>query len=270
VLAAGENPCVTDAIFGRDLGLAGLPNARDLGGYTTANGREIRYGRLLRADAPIRATEEDLVILNALGATRMIDMRGDIEVERFGLGEWDIPRVHLPVGGDVMSIIMERLAGPDAGSMTAEISEQMMVDMYRDFVAEDASRGQFAAALKLIAAPDGLPLLFHCTAGKDRTGWLAALVLTALGVDRDTVIADYLLTNERFTTGRGAAGRDRLLAAMGGLVSDVSVLMPLFDARSDYLEAAFDEAETRYGTFEAFLRDGLDADVDRLRTNLLD
>jgi len=261
---------VTDAILGRDLGLAGLPNARDLGGYTTADGRDIRYGRLLRADAPIRATDEDLVILNGLGATRMIDMRGEGEIERFGLAEWDVPRVHLPIGGDVTSIILERLAAPDGASLTTEGTERLMIDMYREFVADDVSRGQFAAALRLIAAADGVPLLFHCTAGKDRTGWLAAIVLTALGVDRATVVADYLLTNDRFTTGRGAAGRARLLEAMSGVVPDIGVLMPLLEARSSYLDAAFDEVEMRYGTFEAFLRDGLDADVDGLRTNLLD
>ena len=260
---------MTDAILGRDLGLAGLPNARDLGGYTTADGRDIRYGRLLRADAPIRATDEDLVILNGLGATRMIDMRGEVEIERFGLSEWDVPRVHLPVGGDVASIILERLAGADGAALTADVTEQMMLDMYRNFVADDVSRGQFAAALALIAAADGVPLLFHCTAGKDRTGWLAAIVLSALGVDRETVVGDYLLTNERFTTGRGAAGRARLLEAMSGVVPDIGVLMPLLEARSSYLDAAFDEADARYGTFEAFLHDGLNADVDGLRTNLL-
>ncbi len=252
---------------GRDLGLAGLPNARDLGGYRTSTGDVIRHGVLFRADAPVKATDDDLAILDALGIVTVVDLRGATEAENFGVGTWPVPRVHLPVS-DVTTGILADLTGGNV--VEAGASERTMIGMYRDFVASAEPRRQFAAAVALIAAPGGVPLLFHCTAGKDRTGWLAAIVLTALGVDRDTVTADYLLTNERFTTGRGAVGRARLLASMAGFVDDIDLLTPLIDARASYLDAAFDEAESCYGSIGAFLRDGLDADVAGLRANLLE
>ncbi|HEY1486569.1 MAG TPA: tyrosine-protein phosphatase, partial [Micromonosporaceae bacterium] len=212
--------------------------------------------------------DEDLRTLDRLGIRRVIDMRGDGEIAYFGLSAWSTPRTHLPIS-DVVAGLLARQVKPGAEPLPAGSAETTMRDMYRDFVADPDSRGQFATALRMIADPDGVPLLFHCTAGKDRTGWLAALVLAALGVDRATITADYLLTNERFTTGRGAAGRARLLASLGELGVDVVAVLPLLEARTDYLDAAYDEVNARYGSMPTFLRDGLDVDVDALRVHLL-
>ncbi|WP_020522672.1 tyrosine-protein phosphatase [Catelliglobosispora koreensis] len=247
----------------RDLGLAGLPNARDLGGYRTVDGREVRQGVLFRADAPVRATEDDLKSLAALNCMQVIDLRGAQEIEMFGMVTWGVPREHLPVSDaaqEIVGLIRE-------SSVHAAEAERLMISMYRGFVSQEPARAQFAIALHRITTNS--PLLFHCTAGKDRTGWLSAIVLTALGVDRETVMADYLLTNERFTTGRGAVGRGHLLKALSELVADVNDVLPVLDARPAYLQAAFDEVDACYGTFEDFLKQGLNTDVDRMREVLL-
>jgi protein-tyrosine phosphatase len=223
---------------------------------------------LLRSDAPISATDEDLRTLDQLGVRRVIDMRGDGEIAYFGLSSWSTPRTHLPIS-DVVAALLAGQVQPGAKPLPPGSAETTMREMYRDFVADADSRAQFATALRMIADPDGVPLLFHCTAGKDRTGWLAALVLAALGVDRATITADYLLTNERFTTGRGAVGRSRLLASLGELGVDVVAVLPLLEARTDYLDAAYDEVDARYGSMTTFLHDGLDVDVDALRAILL-
>jgi protein-tyrosine phosphatase len=254
---------------GRDLGVAGLPNGRDLGGYRTAAGASVRCGVLLRSDAPITPAESNIRMLEQLGVRRVIDMRGDAEIAYFGLGAWTAPRTHLPIG-DVVAGLLAQQVQPDAAPLPPGAAETTMRRMYRDFVADEAGRAQFSAALRLIAGPDGVPLLFHCTAGKDRTGWLAALVLAALGVDRATITADYLLTNDRFTTGRGAAGRARLLAQLSDRGVDVGSVLPLLEARLEYLDAAFTEVDARFGGMAEFLREGLDADVDALRRNLLE
>jgi protein-tyrosine phosphatase len=126
--------------------------------------------------------------------------------------------------------------------------------MYRWFVTDAGARARFAAVLRVIAEADGAPVLFHCTAGKDRTGWTAALLLTALGVPREAVLADYLLTNERAA---------RLIARADPL------LLPLARADAAYLDAAFDEIARGWPTFEAFWHDGLGLDhatLHRLRT----
>jgi protein-tyrosine phosphatase len=112
-----------------------------------------------------------------------------------------------------------------------------------------------------------LPLLFHCTAGKDRTGWLAAIVLSALDVDRDTVLADYLRTTEL-----NANGRDYMLSNLSERIASPDVVLPLIEARVEYLQAAFDEADSRFGGMDGYLRDGLgldDAVLASLRANLL-
>jgi protein-tyrosine phosphatase len=258
---------------GRDLDLAGLPNARDLGGYPAADGRAVRAGLLLRAEALTNATPEDVAALVALGVGVVIDLRGESEIASFGKGPWTGARAHLPTT-DLTGAIFKKMvkAGPDGEPLAEDEAVEVMVEMYRQFVADDDCRAAFASALALITeqAAQGTPILFHCTAGKDRTGWLSAIVLSALGADRETVLADYLLTNERATQGRGAESRAKLLALLRGMVGERQPIGPLLDVRREYLKAAFDEAEAGYGSMDAFLREGLGADVDRLRAALLD
>ena len=258
---------------GRDLELVGLPNARDLGGYPAADGGAVREGLLLRAEALTNATPEDLARLAELGVGVVVDLRGDSEIAAFGKGPWTGPRAHLPTA-DLTQAVFKRMveAGPDGEPLAEDEVVAVMIEMYRQFVAEDSCRAAFASALALITerASQGSPTLFHCTAGKDRTGWLSAVLLTALGTDRETVIADYLLTNERAAQGRGAESRAKLLTMLRQLVGEKQPTAPLLDVRREYLRAAFDEAEAGYGSMDAFLRDGLGADVDRLRAALVE
>ena len=257
---------------GRDLELVGLPNARDLGGYPAADGRAVREGLLLRSEALTNATPEDVAALVEFGVGVVVDLRGDSEIATFGQGPWTGRRAHLPTT-DLTQAVFARMvkAGPDGDPLAEDEVVEVMIEMYRQFVADDSCRAAFASALALITeqATQGSPTLFHCTAGKDRTGWLSAIVLTALGTDRETITADYLLTNERAAQGRGAESRAKLLALLHQLVGERQPTAPLLDVRREYLKAAFDEAEAKYGSMDAFLRDGLGADVDGLRAALV-
>jgi len=255
--------------FRRDLGLAGLPNARDLGGYRTSSGGVVRPGLLFRADAPAKATDADLSVLRGLRIVQVIDLRGDSEVDAFGTGSWEATRIHLPVGDTSQGILAELAEASKSGKADVAMARRMMTDSYRHFVSDDDARGQFAAAARLLAAPGGVPAMFHCTAGKDRTGWLAAIVLTALGVDHREVVADYLMTNTCFATGRGAAGRQGLLTSLRTFTDDARLFLPVLDADPSYLAAAFGEVRRIYGTFDAFLDDGLQLNAVQLRRNLL-
>ena len=141
--------------------------------------------------------------------------------------------------------------------------------MYRWFVTDPVIRSRFAETVRLLADPAGTSVLFHCTAGKDRTGWVAAIVLTALGVDRDTVYADYLLTNER-----SAATVERIMAAFTRhkMLEDPTLMLPVIRAEAAYLDASFAAVEEGWTDFESFLTDGLDLDpgeLAALRANLL-
>lgn len=257
---------------GRDLGLQGLPNARDLGGYRCSDGYLVRPGLLLRSEALTHATEADVEVLRGLGVALVIDLRGEVEAAGRGVGPWTGPRTHLPTTDVTQTVFAEMTsAGPDAEPLEEEALVKIMVEMYRQFVADESSRSAFSAALNLIADTTGRgeAVLFHCTAGKDRTGWLAALVLSALGVDRATVYTDYLLTNERSGTGRGAQTRTGILAMLRRLVGEHQPVLPLIEVRPEYLDAAFAEVADRYGSVEAFLVSGLGLDAGRFREAVL-
>ncbi|MET8698442.1 tyrosine-protein phosphatase [Kitasatospora sp. NPDC004723] len=262
----------------RSLGLLGAVNARDLGGYRTAEGSLLRAGVALRSDGLSRLTDEDLTRLAGLGLRRIVDLRSPAEVREAGADRIvDGMAVHqMPVFAtdfDVHATLREALADRDPGKQRALLgggrADAMMTGLYRWFVTDRIARERFAGVLRLLADPDGAPLLFHCSAGKDRTGWTAAVLLTALGVDRETVVTDYLLTNER-----SAAVVTTVLEGFRtrGLMDEPELLLPVFRAERSYLEAAFEEVETGWPDFGAFWADGLGLDeavLAGLRANLL-
>lgn len=308
--ADGDAPTVADAptvgeraMVARSLGLQGALNARDLGGYRTADGRSVRHGVALRSDALHRLSTEDLEILSGLGLRQVVDLRGLAEVRENGADRvpgLPVARIdeaehsatpctvvpdspdgvvlhHLPVYSeqyDIYVALRDALASRDAAAQRALLGdgagEAMMVGLYRWFVTDAGARERYARVLRLLAEPGGTPLLFHCTAGKDRTGWAAALLLTALGVDRDTVFDDYLLTNERH-----AVIVERVMNAFGTkrIMDEPELMMPVYRAEPAYLEAAFAEVADGWPSFDDFLADGLGLDDSArrgLRANLLD
>ncbi|MFF1902406.1 tyrosine-protein phosphatase [Kitasatospora sp. NPDC058218] len=286
----------------RSLGLRGAVNARDLGGYRTAGGQVLRSGVALRSDGLNRLTDEDLDLLGALGLRQVVDLRSLDEVREAGpdrvrglpvaaiaaaelsAAPITVERTtpdgvtlhHLPVFAadfDIYVALRDALADRSPEKQRTLLGDgraaAMMTGLYRWFVTDRVARERFATVLRLLAAPDGAPLLFHCSAGKDRTGWTAALLLTALGVDRETVFADYLLTNER-----SAEIVENIVDSFGtrGLMQEPELLLPVFRAERCYLEAAFEEVAAGWADFEAFWQDGLgldDAVLAGLRANLL-
>jgi protein-tyrosine phosphatase len=132
-----------------------------------------------------------------------------------------------------------------------------MVAIYRWFVTGTGARAGFGAALRSIAAARGAPVLFHCSAGKDRTGWLSAVLLDVLGVDRTDIMVDYVATTEY-----ARAPNANIMNAMRarGMRVEPEVLLPVLEAREEYLSAAYAAVEREYGGLTAYLRDGLDVD----------
>ncbi|MCM0675640.1 tyrosine-protein phosphatase [Micromonospora phytophila] len=263
---------------GRDWQLVGAPNARDLGGMVGADGRRVRPGVLLRTPALGRLIDEDLPVLAKLGPACVVDLRDDSEMavappDRLP-GE---PRVvHLPVhdaAHPVFTYVSAMLLGHDLGAY-AELARQgtpaAMAAIYRWFVTGESARAGFSAAVRLAAAPENLPLVYHCSAGKDRTGWLTVVLLSALGVDEVTIRADYL-ANNRLTESLREVILEALRQRQPGL--DVDAVRPVLEVRAEYLDAAYAEVRRVHGSFGAYLRDGLgitDEIVAALRTHLLD
>jgi protein-tyrosine phosphatase len=166
----------------------GVLNFRDLGGYETEDGRRTRWGRLFRSDAMHDLTEDDLVVFRGLGIAAVVDLRSTSEVKRTGRGllaHEEHKFVNVPVLSNY-EINEPRETGFD---------EDYLSRRYLQYL--DVGAPAFVRVMEEMAIADNYPLVFNCFLGKDRTGVLAALVLSCLGVERSTVVEDYALTNAR-------------------------------------------------------------------------
>ena len=226
------------ADFSRSLDLSGASNFRDLGGYASQDGRQIRWRRIFRSDHLASLTGQDRQLLAGLGVGRTVDFRGQAESAALA---YELPEVRyhaLPIEPTVVQRAKEMaLAGH---SMTAPIAVQLMQDTYRAFVSDNTS--QFASLFEQLLLED-TPLVFHCTAGKDRTGFAAALVLLALGVSREVVMQDYLLTNG-------------LYRRPSGLVSSApeEVLNVIWRVQAEFLQAALQAVDHDHGGVQRYLK----------------
>ena len=246
--------------------LEGTLNFRDLGGYVGVDGRTVRWGRVFRSDALHGLTAADLERVASLGLRAVYDFRRSVECERQPTVLVDgVPIVRVCVGDDAEG-------GPELidqildGSLS-EADDAFVVDLYVEMLRDAAP--VFGSLYTSLAAPDGLPALFHCTAGKDRTGLAAAMLLTVLGVTRDDVLDDYCLTNEYRSNRRVEELRPMIEAA--GV--DVEKVRPFLSARRPVLAGALDWLDEEHGGVEAYLTGPAGvapATLDRLRTALLE
>jgi protein-tyrosine phosphatase len=255
--------------------LDGAANVRDIGGYRTSYGLQVTRARLFRGDALSQLTGPDAERLDRLGLRTVIDFRTPGEILLAGadrLPSW-IELVSLPVGGGDLGLVYELIASGDHARQRRELGDgraaSLMVEINRGFVADARQREAFGAALRLVCSAGRLPLLYHCSSGKDRTGWMTAIVLTTLGVPREVVLRDYLLSNDFHRTEYQKLRYDLVKT---GIVADPELLRPIMEQSATYLGAAFEEAERMYGSFGRFVRHGLevsDAMLDELRRALL-
>jgi protein-tyrosine phosphatase len=224
----------------RHLALQGASNFRDLGGYPTADGRTTRWRHIFRSNHLGQLTIADIEIVRALGVRSAFDFRG-VEERTAGVCVVNEIAVHsLPIEPTVVAALRAELA---RGSLTGPVALELMRESYRNYVRHNTAsfRNLFGYLLE-----DRAPLVIHCTAGKDRTGFASALILHALGVADEVIAEDYLLTNQHYK-------RDATAAT--DLPEDVRNAIGNVDA--SYLAAAFEAVGKEYGDLETYLRDGL-------------
>jgi protein-tyrosine phosphatase len=254
----------SDATAPRELArLASADNFRDVAGtgagYPVAGGGTVRRGVFYRSNE-LQLTAADADALAELGITHIHDLRGQMEIEAH-------PDVEVPGATwhhvEVSGIPMEMISGLE----DSDAAVRVMREVYDVFVRAPEARASYAELLTDLATGP-LPQLFHCTAGKDRTGWAAALLLEIAGVDRATILDDYLLTNTF-----SSATRAKYLALIGEhLGADkVAVYEPTMVVEESYLQTAYDAVDELYGSVDGYLRDGLGLDaslVQKLRDRL--
>jgi protein-tyrosine phosphatase len=248
--------------------LDGAVNVRDIGGYRSAYGLEVMRGRLFRGDSLSQLTAADVERLDRLGLRTVIDFRTPGEVLLSGTDRlpYGLEFASLPVSGGDLGSVYELISSGDHERQRRELGDgraaSLIVQINRGFVADPRQREAFGAGLRLLCSPGRLPLLYHCSSGKDRAGWMTAIVLTALGVPRELVLRDYLLSNDFH---RAGYQKLRLDLVKTGIVQDAELLRPILEQSPTYLGAAFEEVDRRYGSFGRFLTYGLEVSQASLR-----
>jgi len=239
--------------------LEGGSNFRDFGGYRTSDGGTVRRGLVFRSAHLGGLTDTDRSALGKLGVKTIVDLRGVSEAaETPHLISGLACKV---VGAHIEPQLGEHLrAGLENGTLTPFVVMGLLTDHYRDYPRRCAPG--FRTLFTTLSDGTHRPLVFHCTAGKDRTGFASALLLTLLGVHWDDVMEDYLRTNDLWT---GHVGRYPEL--------DIDTRAAIVEARRPYLEAAFAVVRDDYGSAEAFAEKALGIDAkarDRLKAELLE
>ena len=241
----------------RHLDLAGASNFRDLGGYRARDGRAVRWRQIFRSNHLGHLTAADSAVLRGLGVKRAFDFRGTEERANARCGIDEIVVHSLPIEPTVVAALRARLASGEP--LTSAGALEVMRESYRNYVRHNTPnfRALFAHLLD-----DSAPLVIHCTAGKDRTGFACALILHALGVADDLVSEDYLLTN-RFYRRDPSASPD---------LPD-EVRLALSSVETSFLAAAFEVIRADYGNLENYFSDGLGLGAPeraKLEANYLD
>ena len=262
---AGDGDSATGAQPGQSLGIASIPNLRDLGGYETRDGKTVKHGLVYRSNQLSEISPEDMQKLGALELQGAYDLRT--------MAERETRPEELPPGVDY--IVVDVLAdSPSAGPAQLE---KLMADpkvanvelgggkveaafqaSYREFISLPSAQREFGKMFVALGNRQEVPALFHCTTGKDRTGWAAAAFLTLMGVPKETVYEDYLRSNDYILPAYQHA-IDGFVEAGG----DAEIPKAILGVKKVYLDAAFDQMETEYASIENYFSEGLGIDADK-------
>jgi protein-tyrosine phosphatase len=255
--------------------LASVPNLRDVGGYATRDGGRVRTGVLYRSTELGKLADEDMATFGRLGIRTVFDLRTE--------GEREAEPDRLPGGTElvVCNVLADSQQTAPAQLQRvltdAALAQRVLGDgkaaelfaqAYRDIVSLPSALAAYRRLFTAILDGDRRPALFHCTTGKDRTGWGAGALLTLLGVSEEDVLADYMITNRDLLPALQPYF-DRFAQAGG----DPALLRPVLGVETAYLRTAFDELRSRFGTIERYFSEGLGIDDEaqgRLRALLVD
>lgn len=236
------------------------PNFRDLGGTITLDGHRIKRELLFRSSNLGHLTEIEIAILEKFGLKTIIDFRSPREIEH---------RPNKEIGSvqQTINLIIHDRSREKATWFLhhhdAEGLETLLIDDYRRMVREN--QAEFSAFLKSVAQPELFPLVYHCAAGKDRTGLATVFLFTALGVDFPVIFEDYMITNQR-----NAIYTENMIQQINGLGYQGELMRPMLEVRKEYLDAALEVIQLEYGGLWNYVVDALHADVDHLRSVLLE
>ena len=245
------------------LGIPTVPNLRDVGGYKTRDGAIVARGLAYRSDTFNPMTAEDIKKLGRLDLKNDYDLRTTAEAKARPDEMPSGVRYHLlNVLADAKSAAPAELEALLHEPKKANVVlgggkiEALFMEGYREFVSLPSAKQSYRTLFLSLTDRGKAPGVFHCTTGKDRTGWAAAALLTLLGVPKETVMADYMRTND-YTLPQFKHAIDDFVAAGG----ERAIAVAVFGVKPEYLEASFDEMRKQYGTIEGYFSEALGIDA---------
>ncbi|AUC85496.1 protein-tyrosine-phosphatase [Polaribacter sp. ALD11] len=238
----------------REIDMENSVNFRDLGGIETKDGKHVKWGMIYRSGELDKLTEEDLDYMKELKIKTICDLRSNIEIEeKPDMYPKGVNWTHLPIGnldkGNTKKMF-KKLREADPLTFNGE---KLMEDLSGDFFI--SSKDKFKTLFDNLLS-DKTPLLFHCTAGKDRTGYSSALILFALGVNEKTIFDEYLLSNHF----RYDSNEDMLKKATKFYGIDERILRPLMSVKESYLRKGIENIKSQYGSMQNYLEKGIGLD----------
>ncbi len=256
----------------RIVNFEGVDNFRDLGGYQSADGRRVKWGVLYRSGTFAETSRADSQVLATMGLSALIDFRSTSEKEEEPSQLPDpVPFevIEIPTldGGD-NSVADEIMARIEEGNFQDFDPDGFMIEANRQFA--DQFTPQYREFIQALLQVQGKPVVWHCSAGKDRTGYAAAIILRILGVPMETIYADYMLSKEP-----AVRARQRELKLLRLFKGDEAAdkLTVLLGVERDWLEAGFKQIDARWGSFDNYVTEGLqltDAQILQLQNTLLE
>lgn len=234
----------------RHLPMEGGFNFRDLGGIKTREGKYVKWGKFFRTDELSSLTSSDLTYLKYIPIISVVDFRTKSEIElkpdKLPSSVKERYEMNISPGNlDLKGFDLDQLAKLNTDSVMvamnkALVTDSVIIDTYKQFFA-------------LLQNESNLPVIFHCTAGKDRTGMAAALILFTLGVDEDTIMKDYLSSNIYL--------KDKYAK----LIEERPFLEPMFTVKKEYLQTSIDLINEKYGSVDNYLTNQLNIDINKFR-----
>ncbi|MBP3330781.1 MAG: tyrosine-protein phosphatase [Clostridia bacterium] len=251
----------------RRIPLKGLNNTRDLGGLETTDGRKVKKHRLIRSGELAKATKSDIDTLKyEYKLKKIVDLRTDVEMERKPDPDiYEVDFEHVPfVDESTVGITREKSVVSSAVSMIKSMEQtphEYMQGMYRALVSEKSSIENVKRFFEILLENEEGSVLFHCSAGKDRVGAATAILLSLLGVDRKTIIRDYLATqkfgekyNKKYETLAAVLSKNKRVTEYAGV---------FLSTNKDFLLAFFAEIEEKYSSVSEYARICLGLDAEK-------
>jgi len=249
-----------------------LVNFRDLGGLKTKDGKTVKHNRLLRSAQPVNLSADDVNKLKDHNLKSIVDFRTDHETTADPVDSIDgVSYNHIDIMGKNSAQAADPTAWMKMLSQDINTVELQFMDTYKEFALGESSRAGYGDFLRVCASLEDGAVLFHCAAGKDRTGLAAAIVLRLLGVSDDDIYTDYLKTME-FQAQIATPHLEKAKAA-GMTEKELESMQVLMGVKREFLSAALTGAEEQYGSFDNYIADGLGMkleEVDRIRDLYLD